>query len=390
MKSKDICLPDYKGGSIVNLMSSIASACGGKSMYAPLKMLDSRDLEKYKNIVLVVIDGLGYNYLIENGEGSIFKDNLRGSMTSVFLPTTACAVTSFLTGVAPQQHAFTGWFVNLKEIGAVVKILPFSPRVGGGVLSEQGVEMKDVLDVDSFASKIKRKSFVINNKDVADSDFTRYTSSKAKRLSYRNLDDFFSRLKMVVRTKGMKYVYAYWSKFDESAHKTGVGSKKTLNHFKKLDRGFNKFLKNLNKDTLLIITSDHGFIDGSLNREIHLEDYPKLKECLSLPLCGDGRVAYCYVRPSKSKDFERYVCTRLKKYCWMYKSEELIKKNMFGLFKPNQKLFDRIGDYVLVMKENYVMRDKILGQKKKFHIGHHAGISKDEMLVPLVVIKKDD
>jgi len=390
MKSKDICLPNYKDGSIVNLMSSIARASGGRTPYSVLRDLSPRELKKYKNIVLVVIDGLGYNYLLKNGKGSVFNENLKGSMTSVFLPTTACAVTSFLTGVAPQQHAFTGWFVNLKEIGVVTKVLPFVPRVGGDILSKQGVEIKEILGEEAFTSKIKRRSFVINPSEVFNSDFTKYTSKKAKRLSHRNLDGFFGHLKRVVRGKGKKYVYAYWQEFDKNAHETGVGSKKTLNHFKKLDRGFKKFVKNLDKDTILIVTSDHGFIDSSLNKEIHLDDHPKLKECLSLPLCGEGRVAYCYVKLSKVKDFERYVHTRLRKYCWMYKSEELIKKNVFGLGKPNPKLFDRVGDYILVMKDNYIIRDKVLGQGKKFHIGHHAGVSKDEMLVPLVVVKKDD
>ena len=390
MKSKDICLPDYNGGSIVNLMSSIARACKGKTPYQTLKLLPPEELKKYKNIILIILDGLGYNYLKKNGEGTIFNENLKGSMTSVFLSTTACALTSFLTGVAPQQHGFTGWFVNLKEIGAVTKVLPFSPRVGGEVLSNQGVEIKEILSAEAFTSKIKRKSFVINPEEVSDSDFTKHTSKKAKMLNYKNFNEFFSQLKKVTKRKEKKYIYAYWSKFDSNAHKFGVGSKKTLNHFKKLDRGLKKFVKGFDKNTLLLVTSDHGFIDSSLDKEIQLKDHPKLQECLTLPLCGDGRVAYCYVKPSKTKQFEKYVKIKLEKYCWMYKSEELINKNLFGLFEPNPKLFDRVGDYVLIFKEDYIIRDKILGQGKKIHIGHHAGISKDEMLVPLVVIKGDD
>ena len=74
--------------------------------------------------------------------------------------------------------------------------------------------------------------------------------------------------------------------------------------------------------------------------------------------------------------------------CYLYKSNDLIKKNYFGLFKPNKKLFDRVGDYTLIMKENYVILDSILGEKRCFHIGNHGGVSKQEMYVPLVIIKK--
>lgn len=114
-----------------------------------------------------------------------------------------------------------------------------------------------------------------------------------------------------------------------------------------------------------------------------------MEECLSLPLCGEGRSVYCYIHPSKVNQFERYVKNSLGRYCWIYKSEYLIKKNFFGLFKPNPKLFDRVGDYILICKDNYIIKDKVsVGEeKKKPHIGHHGGASKEEMLVPLVVVK---
>src|SRR3989344_4941128 len=106
MKSK-FCLPNYKNGSVVNLMSSIGRAFGWKSEYGELKNLTSKEIKKYKNVVLIIVDGLGYEYLMKQ-ERSFLKENLRGKMTSVFLPTTTSALTSILTGVAPQQHAFTG------------------------------------------------------------------------------------------------------------------------------------------------------------------------------------------------------------------------------------------------------------------------------------------
>ena len=64
--------PDYKEGSIVNLMSSIAQAFNGRTPYKNLKVLSPQELKKSKNIVLFVIDGMGYNYLI-NQKNSFLK-----------------------------------------------------------------------------------------------------------------------------------------------------------------------------------------------------------------------------------------------------------------------------------------------------------------------------
>ncbi len=38
------------------------------------------------------------------------------------------------------------------------------------------------------------------------------------------------------------------------------------------------------------------------------------------------------------------------------------------------------------MKGNYIIKDFILGEEKKFLIGHHGGVSKDEMFVLLMVV----
>jgi predicted AlkP superfamily pyrophosphatase or phosphodiesterase len=141
-------------------------------------------------------------------------------------------------------------------------------------------------------------------------------------------------------------------------------------------------------DTTLIITADHGQIDTPRSKVIFANDHPKLYETLTLPLCGEPRVAYCYVHPSKSKQFENYVKDKLDYCCELYRSEDLIKRGMFGLYKPNDKLFDRVGDYILIMKDNYFIKDSLLGESLNFFKGNHGGLSEDEMLVPLVLVNK--
>jgi len=115
-----------------------------------------------------------------------------------------------------------------------------------------------------------------------------------------------------------------------------------------------------------------------------LKDHPKLKETLIMPLSGEPRVAYCYVHSDKTKEFKKYIKTNLNQYCKVYKSTDLINKGVFGLGKINEKLKDRIGDYVLVMKENYILKDFLITEEEKYHIGNHGGTSKDEMFVPVV------
>src|SRR5512135_1734595 len=110
MTGEAMVLPDYAGGSILNLMRSVAEACGATGLpYEPARQLDPAELADAANIVLLVIDGLGLDYLLRNGKDGALRGHLRGSLTSVFPSTTASAITTFLTGLAPQQHGLTGW-----------------------------------------------------------------------------------------------------------------------------------------------------------------------------------------------------------------------------------------------------------------------------------------
>jgi predicted AlkP superfamily pyrophosphatase or phosphodiesterase len=380
-------LPNYKDGCIVNLMSSISKALGAKPKYKELKILPAKEL-KSKNIVLIVIDGLGYNYLKAKGSGTVFMKHLKGKMTSVFPATTAAAITTFSTGMAAQEHGITGWFMFLKELGVIARILPFNPRYGSTPFWADGIDAKKIIDIEPLQNKLKPKSYYVGKKEFLQSGYNQVLSENTNYLQYDTIRQFFSQLKKAVKpTKRKKYVYAYWPGLDEILHEYGTKSIKAEKHLKMLDRMFSKFMDSINgTDTTIILTADHGFVNA---KSIFMSNHPKLKECLVMPLCGEGRAAYCYVHPSKAKQFENYVKTRMKKYCWLYKSEDAVRKNLFGLHKPHPKLMDRIGDYILVMKKNYLLKDTILDKKPDSLIGHHAGVTEDEMIVPLIVVESN-
>lgn len=368
-------------------MSSIKKVFGGKSAYKPLKGFNFSKFSG-KNIVLIAIDGLGYNYLTKHGKDSFLYKNLKGKITSVFPATTASAMTSFSTGVAPQQHGLTGWFMYLKEIGAVSVVLPFTTRAGDLDLAKGKVKYKDIYNQKSFFEGLKVGSFSIKSKEFINSDYSRATDREAKQLPCTNLNGLFDQIKRSLAANDkQKFIFAYWDKFDWLSHKNGTNDKAVKKHFNALDKKIKALAKFLNnKNTVIIVSSDHGLVNASGKRVIRLKDHPQLVETLVMPLCGDARLAYCYVKPEKVKQFENYVKTKLKKVCEMHRSDELIKNNYYGLFKPNKRLKDRIGDYALIMKDNYAIKDLVLGEVRNEWIGHHGGVSEDEMFVPLIVI----
>jgi hypothetical protein len=176
---------------------------------------------------------------------------------------------------------------------------------------------------------------------------------------------------------------------DSIAHKEGISSKKVNKLFWHLDKQIRHLSKSIKgTNTKLIIVADHGLIDVTPKTELWLENIPGLKQCLTVPLVGESRVRNVFVRPSKVKEFEHIIKTKMSKYCWCFKGQQLIKDHLYGLGAPHPKLFDRVGDYVLIMKKNYILNDKLANYNplKKLNKGQHAGVTDDEMLVPLVLI----
>ncbi|MFH0923303.1 MAG: alkaline phosphatase family protein [Candidatus Falkowbacteria bacterium] len=392
-------LPNYKNGSVVNLMSSIEKSFGCFPQYQGLDILNSYKLEKSKNVVLIVIDGLGYEYLIKNGKSSILYKHLKKKITSVFPSTTASCIPTFATGVAPSQHALTGWFMYLKETGMAATIINFTSRSGEMPLYKHGIRIKNIFNQKTIFEKIKANSYAIQHQNYIDSEFNNAIIKAEHKLPYSDLSGFFRQIKKAITcNQNRKYIYAYWHYFDSVCHKYGVASKQALKHFKQIDKEFSNFLNIINgTGATVIVTADHGLIDYGKAEMIELDKHPELADTLIIPLCGEPRVAYCYVNPFKIKQFENYVKNNLSKYCKAHKSEDLVKKGYFGLFATNEKLFDRIGNYALIMKENYVIIDFVLGEeerrnKKKIvegsYRGAHGGTSKEEMFVPLIVVNK--
>ncbi len=378
--------PDYGGGSIVNLMASIEAACGGNSPYPVLRALPPAEMAGARNLIFLVIDGLGYDHLVRSQAGALRK-GLRARITSVFPPTTATAITTFLTGLAPQQHGLTGWFTYFREIGSVAAVLPFHPRHGGASYRESGIEATVLFGHTPFFDRIAVPSYVVSPQWIVHSDFNAAHSGRAQRIGYHTLDEMFHAINEVLQSgTERKYIYAYYPELDTLAHQHGIGSAQVVTLLSSLDAAFARFMTSIEgSGNCVVVTADHGVVDTVAEARIELERHPSLAESLVAPLCGEPRVAYCYVHPAKTMHFEDYVRNKLADETWLFESRQLLEEGWFGPGEPHARLAERIGHYTLVMRENYTIKDWLVGEHRYAHVGVHGGVSAAEMFVPLIV-----
>ncbi|MFW6040509.1 MAG: alkaline phosphatase family protein [Thermoplasmatota archaeon] len=230
----------------------------------------------------------------------------------------------------------------LKEIGAVSTILPFKTKFGGLSLDKHGLDVKDIISKESIFDQIDIEGYVVTNEKIKDSFFSRILSESASVLGYKDIKSFFNHLKNVIRlNNNKKLIYGYWNRFDSIAHEHGVKSMQASHHFLRLNLELKSFLDDIKgTDTTVIITSDHGFIDSTEKKNFKLKDYTNLREFLTLPPCGDSRVIYFYVHPSKEDKFVDYWENELSEYSYLFRSEKIMERNYFGLYEINPNLLD--------------------------------------------------
>lgn len=375
--------PDYAGGGLVNLMSSIAGALGGSSPYLPLTALPPEALSGARHLVLLVVDGLGHDFLC--GRDGALRRHLLGPLTSVFPSTTASAIPTFLTGLAPQQHGLTGWNMYFREIGAIVAPLPFRVRTGRHALREAGVTPAQLFGLAPLFDRLPLPSHVVSPRQIVHSDFNVALSGKARRHAYESLDEMAAVIAALLRISAERsYVHAYWPQIDTLAHEFGVHSAPVAEAFAALDAAFARLLDVAQETrSRIVVTADHGFVDA--DETIDLDDHPDLRETLLLPLCGEPRVAYAYLRSGREAQFEAYIRAHLADRVHVLRSEDLVRQGWLGPGAAHPGLRDRLGDFVLVPRGRAILRDWLQGEARYTHVGMHGGLSAAEMIVPLVV-----
>ena len=382
--------PDYHGSSIANLVSSIALGMGGwENGYPPCAMLDNDRVHEVRNLVLLVIDGLGYHYLKEQAGDSFLSAHCAGALTSVCPSTTATAIPTFLTGLPPQQHGLTGWFTYFSELGSIITVLPYTTRLGRMPIDDRLLHPTQLTGLPPLYDRLSVSSHLVMPDWIADSTFNRAFSGKARIRPYRGgIQGLAKGVRSAVdHGRERNFVYAYWPEFDSLAHHHGVASEVVAQQLDSIDRAIADLADSLaDSDTLLLVTADHGFIDTEPEHTLRLVEHPGLADTLMMPLCGEPRLSFCYVHPGRTEDFEAYVGERLGEEVTLLPSRQLLEEGRFGLGRPHPRLRDRIGHYALLMKENHIITSELPGEQPLAHIGVHGGLSADEMYVPLITL----
>ena len=379
--------PQYDGNSIVNLMSTITQRFGKNHSYPELESLRSDDLEEYDNVILLVLDGLGWNWLKHRKESFLY-DKMTSKMTSTFPPTTACANMTFFAGYPSQQTGLINWFFNAKETGSMIEILPFRSRHSKtpNSLKDDGFDVEDFITVESLYEGFETDVFHVGDGPIITSEISSYFLQDSTTIASGGYEDVLEDVEKIENGKSDSYIHAYIPTLDMKGHEFGVESEEFEEAFESIDALLEDLSESLGENTKMIVTSDHGMIDVPEEKRINLEDLDVKQHLATIP-GGIGRVRDFFVRPGHTDAFEEKIEEEIGDKCHVFKGEELIEDNIYGHGDEAKTLRERVGDYVVIMKENWFLKDYLPSESRDDpHIGVHGGLSEKELYVPLIEI----
>lgn len=360
--------PDYENG-IANLACSILTYYGAEAPNGTLALADQLLKKRYKNVVVLLLDGMGKNIVEAHLEPSgFFRSNLKGIYSSTFPPTTVAATTAIKSGLYPSQSAWLGWDGYFKELDKNV-IYFLNTDQQGNVVADYSVAGKYC----AYQSIFDR----IKDVGVKAVEIMPFAEPYPK-----TFDALCGEIKRHCELEEETYIYAYWDQPDAIMHRNGCFSDVAKQVTMELEQKTKQLVESLT-DTLFIITADHGHIDS---KGVSITEYPEIMECLVRMPSIEPRALNLYVKEGKEKQLEEAFQKHFADTFRLMTKQEVMESHIFGQ-TPNHPRFDEmLGDYLAVGIAQLAIFNSI-EEKDKF-IGVHAGLGEDEMLIPLIAVEK--
>lgn len=386
MEYKNIVLPDYNH-CILGTITSILKYYNVETKHKSSKKIDEiLEFKKYKNIIFLVLDGLGEHILNNISKDGFLKNNKIDCVTSVYPSTTTAALTTYYSGKSPYETGWIAWSQYFKEYGRAIDMLSHKESYMREPLKNPNLDVfKDVVHYESIYERIEEASPNVKAYEIQPD----YAERRAKRsIRANNIDELIMNIEDLCQKQDNNFIFAYSDNPDGLLHKYGTDSQEVKTFVKEAEEKIQKMCNNFDDDTILIISADHGH--KNIEKSYTLLDYPEIQECLIMPASLESRVLTFWVKEDMKEIFVKRFNKIFEKEFWLMTEEEFLDKYHFlGYGDKHYKIDDFIGNFVALSVAGSMIRlETFLIEGKPIKKSTHCGLSKEEMEVPVIIYKK--
>jgi predicted AlkP superfamily pyrophosphatase or phosphodiesterase len=394
--------PHYKKYSLANIAPTILSHFGKKSKNIINDNPIQTSLDGCESIVLLLIDGLGFNLIKNSLHNELLKqlyfNNVVIPITSTFPSTTSTALSTVNTGMTPQEHGIIGHTMYLRKYGIIANMVNFSPESDRNSirLAKFGFDPETFLSKNTLyqsLSDMDIETKVLTRWIYKKSALSRMLHKGSDVLPYVNSSDMFFNISKLVNKK-TPFVFAYWDALDSASHVYGPFTPAVQSELRNILYGLiTEFIKNIKSKyqnkVCILITGDHGLVHVNKNGRFFTNSIPKYLDNLNRPPSGDSRTSFVKLDNSNNKNLKT-IFRKYRNQFDIFPSDKFVKEGFYGSKIVNKDISSALGDYTILSRKGNALMHRFKSDFKASLSGYHGGLTDDELFVPLFVIKPEN
>lgn len=358
-------LPDYRGACIANLVPELIKQVMGLGCAAWLPA----PVRSAKQVVVLVVDGLGWHQLQARVSLAPTLAGLAGgAITSVAPTTTAAALTSITTGRPPSVHGVVGYQLPLGD--DLLNVLKWTTGAGD---ARELVVPEEFQTQPAFAANPVP---VVTRAHFEGSGFTRAHLPEARIVGYTAPSSIAVDVWRLAKD-GEPLVYAYYDGLDAVAHAHGLDEHYDAELYT-IERMVRDIVAGLPQGCALVVTADHGHVEVGGQ---HVNFDPEVVErCRRVT--GEARFRWLHAKDGDREGLAQLCRERFEGLAWVRTVDEVSDAGWFG--GPLQEwVRARVGDVAVAASARVAFRNPFSDRESTLR-SRHGSLTADEMMVPLL------
>ena len=371
--------PAYGSSSLADLMPSVLASLGVPGERSPLQLPEAA------RAVVLLVDGLGLRLLERHTDCAPFLSSLaRRSLTAGFPATTATSLASFGTGLAPGEHALTGYTSWVQEVDDSVRWLTWNAATGGRDLRAELVP-EQVQPGPTVFDRAAAAGVEVGLAAPAHFEGSGLTRAVLRGGRYRGSytpGDTIGQAVAASRAGARSLVYCYTPDLDTTGHVRGVDSDAWRAQLRLVDAFAEELAARLPRDAVLHVTADHGMVDVRDEDKVDLDALPGLLEGVRA-VAGEPRVRHVHTEPGAADDVLARWRAELGSRAQVLARADVVAAGLLGPTVTPQAL-RRTGDVVAIATGSTGLVQWSTDAMFASLIGQHGAPTEQELLVPLL------
>ncbi len=369
---------------------------------------------RYQRVILFFIDAFGWRFVEKHRDQYPFLQHFENGgtaakITSQFPSTTSAHVTCIHTGLPVGQSGIYEWQYYEPTLDAI--IVPLLHSYAGTMERDTlpaEVDPTSIYPTTTLYQDLARdgvRSVVFQNRLYTPSTYSDLAFQGATAIPYRTLTEALINMARLLpdTDDAPSYIFLYFDLIDAIGHEYGPNSPQLeaeIDSFlTAMERWFWRPLAGRLQDTLLILTADHGMAEVDPATTIYLNRDPRFAGLdrflkrnrageLLIP-AGSCRDLFLYVHDHLLDEAQDFMATRLAGRAEVHRTRDLIEWGLFGPQPLSPEFLARVGNLVILPFRHESVWWYEKGRFEQKYYGHHGGLTREEMEIPLLLYSFD-